>query len=130
MKIQEILDAHYEASATTSELSRNLSFAGIAVIWVLKVGEQTGGIIYTPALILPLFFFVLSLASDLFQYIYKTFIWGVLNKIYWEKYEDNDYEVEVSPWINTPTNIFFLIKIAAVVVGYVTLLHYLGKHMA
>ena len=129
MKIQEILDAHYEASATTSELSRNLSFAGIAVIWVLKVGEQTGGISYAPALILPLFFFVFSLASDLFQYVYKTIIWGILNKIYWEKFKDNEHDVDVSEWVNTPTNILFLVKIVSVGVGYVTLLLYLGKHM-
>ena len=70
MKIHEIRDAYYEASGTVSDISRQLAFAGIAVIWVLKVGDGSGGIPFSSELVIPLYCFVSALGLDLLQYVY------------------------------------------------------------
>jgi len=130
MKVQQMLEAHYEASNTASDMSRKLAFAGIAVIWVLKIGKDSGGIAYSPELISPLFFFVLALAADLSQYIYKAIIWGVLNSYHFRCHKNNDADVEISNLVNFPTNIFFLGKITSVIVAYAYLLCFLKSNMS
>ena len=44
MKISKLREDYSKASAKVSELVRQLSFAGIAVIWILRTGEHAGGI--------------------------------------------------------------------------------------
>lgn len=129
MKVQELLDAYYEASGKASELSRQLAFAGIAIIWLFRVGEQSGGIQFSEALLVPLFCFVAGLALDLGQYVYKSIVWSALNRHYWKRYQDNEAEVEVSSVFNVLTNIFFWGKIGAIVIGYILLLGYIMEYL-
>ena len=42
MKIHELRSTYYEASGKVSDISRQLAFAGIAVIWVLRVEQLKG----------------------------------------------------------------------------------------
>lgn len=122
MKIQELLDASDKASGKASDLSRQLAFAGIAVIWVLKVGANSGGIQFSNELLVPMYCFVAGLAVDFGQYIYKTMIWSMLNWYHWRKHGSNDTEVEVSPLVNYPTHLMFWGKITLVGYGYIGLL--------
>lgn len=129
MKIYKMRSAFYEASDKASELSRQLAFAGIAVIWVLKVGNDSGGIPFSNELNTPLYYFVAALALDLMQYIYKTVAWGVLNHFNWKKYQNNDVDIKVSEKINWPTNLLFWSKVIAIGVGYVQLLLYIHSKL-
>jgi hypothetical protein len=73
VKIEKIKDEYYAASGTVSDLVRQFSFAGIAIIWVFKIGkEESGGISYSSEMSGTLIMFVAALACDLLQYIYKT----------------------------------------------------------
>ena len=65
MKICEMRSGYYEASGKVSELSRQFAFAGIAIIWVLKVGNDSGGIPFSTELVVPLYSFVVALVLDL-----------------------------------------------------------------
>ena len=125
MKIQEFLTAYEQSSATTSELSRNLSFAGIAVVWVGKIGDSSGEITISSELLAPLCCFVAALAADIVQYIYKTLIWGGLNCYYWNKYKNLEHDVNISGWVNVPTHMIFWGKVGLVAFGYFLLLCYL-----
>ena len=125
MKIEDFRDAYYEASAKTSEITRHLAFAGIAIIWILKVGTNSGGIPFSTDLIGPLYWFAIALAADLGQYIYKTIAWGLLNWINWEKHKDNTVEVTVYPVVNLLSNVLFWGKVVAVVYGYACLLAFI-----
>ncbi len=122
MKIHELRDAYYEASGVVSAITRQLSFAGIAVIWLLKVGKNSGGIPFTSDLLIPLYCLVAALSVDYLQYVYKTATWGVLNHFHWRKYKDNVAEVNVSPKVNWLTNVFFWGKVAFLGYGYWALL--------
>ncbi len=125
MKVHEFRDAYYEASGVVSSISRQLSFAGIAVIWLLRVGTNSGGIPFSSELLVPLYCFVSALGMDLLQYVYKTAVWGVLNHYHWRKHSDNDAEVDVSPKVNWPTNVFFWGKVALLGYGYWELLAFI-----
>jgi hypothetical protein len=107
MKISKLREDYSKTSAKLSELVRQLSFAGIAVIWILRTGEHAGGIKYSNHLLLPLASFVASLAFDLLQYVYKTIVTASLNWCAWRKYRDEEKDVPYSGKWNWPTNAFF-----------------------
>src|SRR4051812_39208439 len=100
MNVSEFREAYYKATDRVSELVRHLGFAGIAIVWILRTGEHTGGVKYSNELLLPLGLCVLTLACDLLQYVYKTAAWGFLNWFYWRKYHSNDAFVSVGGWLN------------------------------
>jgi hypothetical protein len=128
MKVQEIRNDYYEASGVVSLISRQLNFAGIAVIWLLKVGTNSGGISFSGELLVPLYCFVAALGADLLQYVYKTITLGTLNYFHWRKHKDNEADVDVSPKINWLTNIFFWGKVTLLIYGYILLLYFIqGK---
>jgi nicotinamide riboside transporter PnuC len=129
MKIQEFLAAYEESSAKASELTRNFAFAGIAVVWVLKTGQNAGGVIFSQELLLPLYCFVAALAADALQYVYKTLLWGGMNWYYWKKREDPEFDVKVSGWVNAPTHSLFWAKVVLVGVGFVRLLFYINQQL-
>ena len=126
MKISEINNDYLEASGKVSDLVRQFDFAGIGVIWIFTVGKDSGGIHFSKYLLLPLLCFVLSLALDLAQYIYKTIVLGFLNRHYFKKYQDNDKEVSFSGYFNWPTITFFTMKTAFAALGYLLLIIFIS----
>ena len=122
VKIAELRDAYYEATDKVSELVRLLSLAGIAVVWILRTGDHAGGVNYSTELLRPLVLFVGSLSCDLLQYLYKSAVWGVLNRYYWCKRRDNEADVRVSPKWNWLALLFFWLKALLVIIAYVYLL--------
>lgn len=133
MKILEIRDAYYQATGKVSELVRQFSLAGIAVIWIFRIGgEDAGGIRYTNELLLPLAFFVAALGVDLLQYVYYSVIWGLLNTHHWCKHKNNEKKVKVSEKVNWIGLFFFWIKVIFTLVAYtllmVSIIHQLTKN--
>lgn len=125
MKIKELLDASYEASEKASDLSRQLAFAGIAIIWIFRVGVQSGGIQFSEEQLVPLSCFVAGLTLDLGQYVYKAIVWSALNWHHWRKHKNNQADIEVSGYFNVPTHILFWGKVALIAYGYILLLGYI-----
>lgn len=66
------------------EICRQLGLAGIAAMWIFKMGnyEQTPSGIQTPSLpnsfYLPALFIIISLGIDAVQYLIGTFVWAQL----------------------------------------------------
>ena len=129
MKICDMRSGYYEKSEKVSELSRQFSFAGIAIIWVLKVGNDSGGIPFSTELVIPLYSFVVALVLDLLQYLYQTAAWGVLNHFYWRKHRDDDVNIKVSEIINWPAILFFWGKVIVIVFGYFYLLLFIHSKL-
>ena len=129
VKIAELRDTYYEATDKVSELVRQLSLAGIAVVWILRTGDHSGGIKYSSELLRPLVFFVGSLSCDLLQYSYKSAVWGLLNRYYWRRHHDNKADVQVSPKWNWLTLILFWFKVLLVIIGYVYLLNFMWSQL-
>jgi hypothetical protein len=128
MKIKEIKTEYYEASGKVSDLIRQLDFAGIAVIWIFKTGkESAAGIHYSNELLWPLILFVVSLAFDLAQYVYKAAYLGILNHRSWKRYHDDEKVIPLSEKRNWPTIICFWAKTILVCVGFAFLLAFLFR---
>jgi hypothetical protein len=130
MKIQELRDSYYEASANVSDRVRQLALAGIAVIWLLKTGDHTGGIKYGAQLLIPLSYFAASLTTDFCQYVCKTLIWGSLNTYYWKRYRDSEKEVRISGKWNWVVILLFWLKTVLLLCAYVHLLWFMYAQLS
>src|SRR5688572_22594272 len=118
-------EAYYTHSGKASDVARQLAFAGIAVIWVLRVQDEST-IPLPAALLLPLLLLALSLAADLLQYVSATISWGSFHR-YHEKREGHETaeQIRAPRWLNWPGLAFFTIKLLLVSAAYLALGKYL-----
>lgn len=131
MKLKEAKEAFYEASNTLTENTRKLCFAGIAIVWIFKVGEKNaGGIPFSTDLLWPLGAFVMGLAFDVLHYFYQSTIWWLYYA--WKHARGVDDEARINPpgVINFLTFIFFYGKVIFCGYGFYCLLVYIWKALA
>jgi hypothetical protein len=129
VKREDVRNFYYEATATLSEVTRQLALAGIATIWLIRTGETGGVLVYSPSLRFPLIGYVLALGCDLFQYAYKAAAWGIYNRIKERKNVPADCEFKAPALINWPAIAFFWVKVLLTVTAYVWLLSIIGGQM-
>ncbi len=111
-----------------SDVARQLAFAGIATIWLLRVGEKTGGIPFSGALLWPLLLFVAALASDLLQYVYAGTAWSIFHRTKEKELKPEELgtkEFLAPREINWPTNFFYYLKLVLTVCAFFPLLTYI-----
>jgi hypothetical protein len=130
MKLSEYRQDYYEFSGKASDVSRNLAFAGVAVIWLFKVGDSTP--ILPRNLVLPLLLFCVGLACDLLQYVASVVVWGSFQWRHDQRLANphDDPELDAPSWFNWPALVFFTAKLVAVSVGYVVLSFRLWRILA
>jgi hypothetical protein len=119
MKLKEVKEAYQDCSRILSSNVRNLCFAGIAVVWVFRVGTDIPDV-----LLIPLLCFVVSLSLDLSQYIVSSIIWWAFYLIK-EKSLDDEDETRAPKHINLPAELLLLFKVVAVCVGYLFIARFL-----
>lgn len=122
MKLEDTRGYYSKNSTSLSLASRQLAFAGIAVVWIfaIKKGDQ---VIINHALLLPLSCFVIGLALDLLQYMYASAAWGIYNRTKeLQKDISIDTEFKAPKLINWPTLLFFWAKSIFIIFGYYYLL--------
>lgn len=120
MRLADINESLYESTSKLGATTRNLSLAGIGIVWVFKV-EKNGSSYLPRDLVLPALFFVISVALDFFQYAYNAIAYSIVARLNREK--DGDTEILLPSKIMLPTYSMFYGKILAAVVGYVLLLN-------
>ena len=124
MKLTEAR-GHYEAfSSLASGVARNAAYAGIAIVWIFKVDNNTG-MSLPEEILIPAFMFIIALSFDLLHYVFAALFWGVFNR-YKEYTKGIDFsgDIEAPVWINAPAIIFFWSKLVFVILGYIQLLLY------
>lgn len=129
--LSEYWDNYETYTVKASDIARQLSFVGVAVVWIFRT-DTPDGVVIPKALLCSLGLFVLALSFDLLQYIAGVITWQVFcrhheNNI--EKPEGNP-ELTAPPWINYPTMVLFWLKILSVVVAYVVLLMYCARRFS
>ena len=130
MEIKEVRELVNTFTSKASDLSRQLAFAGVAVIWIFKNSGQNA--VIPNDFLLPLFLLVLALTFDFLQYVLGSIEWMIFSKMQENKYncENEDQEVDSSPgWINLPHTICFILKMVAVVAGYVFIVKGLASRL-
>ena len=124
MRISGYRQAYDAFSSKASEISRQLSLAGLALVWIFKK-EGVAQPSVPEELLLPSVLFVGSLALDLLHATYGAAAWGIFSRIQEKRKKGRDAHVSAPAWINWPSNLFFWGKIVAVAVGYGFALVYL-----
>src|ERR1041385_3884078 len=112
MKLEEARTAFYEASATLTENTRKLCFAGIAIVWIFKVGDKNaGGVAFSTDLLWPLGAFVMGLTFDVLHYFYKSTAWWLYYA--WKHKHGTEDDAAINPpaIINFLTFVFFYGKV-------------------
>lgn len=129
MKISDFRKNNYDySSQKASEVTRQLAFAGIALVWIFKLGGENPKI--PGELIAPTFCFALTLAFDLLHYVIATILWGRFCRQH-EKMGEISGEINpdvIAPaWINRPAIAFFTLKVLSVSIGYFFMFRYMSK---
>lgn len=129
LSLQKIWDAFDVYTGKVSDISRQLSFAGIAIIWIFKTGD-----IYKPEkedwFLWPLGLFVLTLAIDLLQYITGSLTWLIYARIKEKEQKkisggiDLDKQYDPPDSLLWPLYFFFWLKTLTIIAGYMTLMSY------
>lgn len=128
MKLSAARDCYYTFSGNASSVSRQVAFAGIAVVWVFNQPQSDSPIYLPHSLSSVLLFLCFTLALDLLQYTVSTAIWGLYSR-HKEKqlshrfHEDPD--IEPPHFINWPALVMFWLKIASLFCAYALLAKFL-----
>ncbi|MCC6353296.1 MAG: hypothetical protein IT577_05380 [Verrucomicrobiae bacterium] len=128
MTIETLKEDYDLFTGKLSELARSLNFAGIAVIWILRIGTEDSGIVFSPVLLWPLGLFVFSLTLDFLHYAYASIAWGIFYRLQDTK-EHTPREIRAPRWINWPTLVFFWAKCAFCASGFIVLLKYIAAQI-
>ena len=125
MNRKDYKDEYHWYSGKASDVVRQLSFAGIAVVWIFRNQSQSGSKI--PAeLILPLGCLCISLTFDFLQYFLGYAIWYGFYRYHEKKMNPSDEITHSRIWPSI-LHICFLGKVAALLVSYLLLLKYVWK---
>lgn len=127
MKLSNFLNAYEEYSGKASDVSRQLAFAGIALIWIFRydVSDSSDGYVLPNALLIPLTLLIAALSADLFQYVIASLIWYVFHRHHEKlRTNDSDPELEAPYYLHYPISLFFIIKIIFVIISYVLFLRF------
>jgi hypothetical protein len=127
MKLSEYRQTYQEFSGLASSASRQLAFAGIAIIWIFQ--REANALHALPiSLVFPLMCMAIALACDLLQYVVSAAVWGIFHRVHERNavlHDNEDPEVSAHPGLNWPGIIFYWSKLTMVLVGYLTLINYL-----
>jgi len=138
IKLETALDSFYIFTGKLSDSVRQFGFAGIAIVWLFRVGDESAaGIAWDSSLIWPLGCFVLALTLDLLQYAYYSLVWGIYHRSKEKEIATLQQQGEeipdlfyVSPIINRVGYCLFWGKTLFTVIGYSYLLYFIFGRIA
>ena len=132
MKLSEAYKNYTWPTETASELTRQLSFAGIAIVWIFAVRTE-GGISLPSGLIWACLLLSLCLAFNVLQYASAAVMWGRFYRQAERQYltdENNDPDVpNADSRINWPAHTFNLLKWISLLVGWISLTRFLVQQL-
>ncbi len=124
MKLKDARENYYDFSRKTSDIVRQLGFAGIALIWIFKT-ESNGKQILPGDLIQAATFIITGLTFDLLHAVAGTAAWGIYHR-YKETTGTKERAEFLAPrWINWGSIVFFWVKTLLMVIAYIYLLRFL-----
>lgn len=120
MDLKDARENYNYFSAQASTVVRQLSFAGIAIIWIFSGSGEPVDVVVPQDLLVPGLLLVAALASDLLQYVAGALPWGVYQR--WREWKDKPDPFVAPRQINWPGNTFFGLKLLTASVAYLLLL--------
>lgn len=117
-----------------SDIFRNLSFAGIGIIWIFKNNSLNSKII-PDALYSPLVLLIIALALDFMQYLWKGINYYAFykrNEILYDKKKLTEKDIEdVQIWnyVSIGTWTFFGLKIGFMIAAFINIFCFIQSRM-
>lgn len=118
-KLSEIDRAKNDATGKASDVGRQLAFAGIATVWLLR---DEGARPIGNFLLIALTLLVLALLLDFLQYVVCGAIWRNFYNKHFDEHKNDDACVDVPDELARPIYRFYWWKIRLLASGYVFLL--------
>lgn len=130
MKLEGIRDQYYFYTSKASDLTRQLAFAGLAVVWIFRVEQSSHA---TRLMASPTIFLIIALLFDFLQYFYgATFYHLVYESRERKKRRENlgnDHNFKIDLAMIRPMDCLFYLKAVAVTAAYVILFAQLFKNL-
>jgi hypothetical protein len=132
-KLDTYIGEFYNFSGKVSDITRNLAFAGIGLVWIFKNGTIKNLIQVPSQLLFPLIFFISCLCLDFCHYIFKTIALFIFYKKLENKLNkgkiDEDYieKSEYPQYIETCSWIIWVLKILCIIIAYIFIFSYVLK---
>lgn len=121
MKLEDVRKTYYELSGKTSDIVRQLGFAGIAIIWVFKNEATSESGLLPREFLWPGVFVVAALGFDLMQYVSGSLMWSTFARNLEKQNVGENADVDAPSWTNWPALFFFWGKVLLIIVAYVLL---------
>jgi hypothetical protein len=118
MKLEDARAAYEALSGKASDIVRQMSLAGVGVIWIFKSAAGNSVSLEVPLLKAALFIF-LALLFDFLQYLFGTITWFVYFRHQEKKGTREGAEFLAPPQLNWPTWVLFYLKSAMMLIAYV-----------
>jgi hypothetical protein len=129
VKLENLRENYDYFSQKTSEIVRQLGFAGIALVWVFKT--DVGGRQVVPPELLPAArLIVIGLGLDLLHYVAGTLIWGIYNGIKERAGTKEETNFLAPRPINWATLLFFWAKVIVIVIAYIYILSFIASRIS
>lgn len=117
MKLEDARAAYEALSGKASDIVRQISLAGVGLIWVFKSGTGNSLSLDPPLLKAALFIF-LALVFDFLQYVLGTTIWFAYFRHREKQGTKEDDEFLAPKQLNWPAWSLFYLKSAMMLVAY------------
>jgi hypothetical protein len=117
MKLSDAREAYESLSGKVSDIVRQLSLAGIGLVWVFKP-EASNSQALNPLLFKAALFIFLALLLDFLQYLVGTIIWFAFFRRKEKQGKKEKDEFLAPAKLTWPTWIFFYLKSAMMLMAY------------
>lgn len=119
-KLSDIEKAKNDATGKASDVGRQLAFAGIATVWLLRNEQSVRP--FEDTLLMALVFLSLALLIDFMQYVYCSWIWRDFYNRHYDEHNRDDALVDIPNALSASTYYFFWVKIGALLLGHAFLM--------
>ena len=133
LKLQQARGFYDDNSRTLSSVTRQLGFAGIAIVWIFHA-SSTNKLTIPSNLRIPSLLFVATLGCDLLQYVASTLWWGSFQRRMERKFQHDNLDETTFTFgapdsINWIGNGFLVAKVVLLIVSYGWLLFALYQEL-
>ncbi len=132
MKLSDYNEVANSFSGKLSDITRQIAFGGIAIIWLFKITVNNTTTIPIE-LISPSKYILIALAIDVLHYAYQSIAWTIFFYVRECKYQKTpEFNKEPDPEMSAPRAmafipyIFFIAKIGFVIQAYYQIINFLN----
>ena len=118
MELKEYKNKSHEYTAKASEIARQLNFAGIGIIWIIRTSNDNLEL-SNSVILVPLILISISLIFDFFQYFFGGVIWINFYRQKEKEGISRDSDVLSESWRNRVLYFFYYLKFIFMLIAYI-----------